>query len=143
MYPMLRRRTFALALAVALLVLPATSLAQSAGDDQYNDPLAGQHGGHSGGGHSGGRHSGSGHSGASTGSTGTSGSGSASTPSPVASTTPSTASAGTSGPQTSAAARKQLPRTGFDVILTVELGMALLLTGMVTQRQLVLRDRRR
>jgi hypothetical protein len=141
MYPMLRRRTFALVLAIALLVLPATSLAQSAGDDQYNDPLAGQ----TGGGHSGTSHSGGGHSGGSKGSTGTSGTsgtGSAATPTPAAAT-PSTSSAASANPQASAAARKQLPRTGFDVILTVEMGLALLLTGVTAQRTLVLRDRRR
>jgi hypothetical protein len=136
MYPMLRSRTFALVLAIAMLVLPATSLAQSAGDDQYNDPLSGQNS------HSGGGHSGGGHSGGSKGSTGTSGSGTAATPAPAASTPSATGATG-SDPQASAASRKQLPRTGFDVILTVEIGLALLLAGVTWQRTLVLRDRRR
>jgi hypothetical protein len=133
MYPMLRSRTFALVLAIAMLVLPATSLAQSAGDDQYNDPLSGQNS------HSGGGHSGGGHSGGSKGSTGTSGSGTAATPAPAASTPSATGAA----PQASAGSRKQLPRTGFDVILTVEIGLALLLAGVTWQRTLVLRERRR
>jgi hypothetical protein len=133
---MLRSRTFALLLALALLVLPATSYAQSAGDDQYQDPLAG-HGGGSG--HSGGR----GSSGSS-GSTGTSG-GSNTAP---ATQSPSTANTSTpttgNSPQATAAqaSGRQLPRTGFDVIVTIELGLAMLLTGLVAQRTIVLRDRR-
>jgi LPXTG-motif cell wall-anchored protein len=39
--PVLRRRLAALA-AAALLAAPATALGQSAGDDQYEDPFAGQ-----------------------------------------------------------------------------------------------------
>src|SRR3954449_10836347 len=39
-YRMLRTRTAALFVSLAMLALPATSLAQSAGDDQYSDPLA-------------------------------------------------------------------------------------------------------
>jgi hypothetical protein len=128
---MLRSRYFALVLALAALAFPATSLAQSAGDDQYQDPLAGQP--------SGGDTS-SGNSGS-----GNSGSGSPSTSPSTPSTAPSTSggSEGTS-PQASAAASSsgELPRTGFDVVLTIELGLALLLTGIVTQRTLVLRDRR-
>jgi hypothetical protein len=123
---MLRSRTFALLLAIAMLALPATSLAQSAGDDQYQDPLAGQTGGN--GGKSG--------SNGSTGSTGSTGS-APSTPAPAAATDPATS--GT--PQASAAQSGTLPRTGFDVVLTIELGLAMLLTGIVAQRMIVLRDR--
>jgi hypothetical protein len=115
-----------LVLAIAMLALPAVSLAQSAGDNQYNDPLAGQHGGS---GHSGSKGSG----------------GSTSTPAPAtapATQTPAATSAGTTGSQQTSAARSQLPRTGFDVILTIELGIALLLTGVVVQRLVVLRERR-
>jgi hypothetical protein len=114
-----------LVLAIAMLALPAVSLAQSAGDDQYNDPLKGRHGG--------------GHSG-STGSTGH-----ASTPPPTtapAAQTPAATSASTPGSQPASTARSRLPRTGFDVILTIELGIAMLLTGVVVQRIVVLRDRR-
>jgi hypothetical protein len=125
---MLRSRTFALLAALAALAFPASSLAQSAGDDQYQDPLAGQgNGGDSG----------------NSGNSGSSGSGTPTTP--AAPTTPP-ASGGSEGtaPQATPAASPsgQLPRTGFDVVLTIELGLALLLTGVVTQRTLVLRDRR-
>lgn len=129
-YRMLRSRYFALVAVIAALAFPAASLAQSAGDDQYQDPLAGQpSGGSSGGSHNSG--SGSGNT----------------TPPATPSTQPATASGGSEGtvPQTSAAASTpsgELPRTGFDVLLTVELGLALLLTGVVAQRTLVLRDRR-
>jgi hypothetical protein len=126
-----RSRTFALLLAIAMLALPASSLAQSAGDDQYQDPLAGQPSGGGGGGNTG-----------NTGSTGNSGStGGGSAPA-----TPSTTAGGAEGssPQASAAQNGsgRLPRTGFDVIITIELGLALLLTGLVAQRVIVLRDRR-
>ena len=40
--PVLRRRLAALA-AAALLAAPTTALGQSAGDDQYEDPFAGDH----------------------------------------------------------------------------------------------------
>jgi hypothetical protein len=39
--PVLRRRLAALA-AAALLATPSAALAQSAGDEQYEDPFAGQ-----------------------------------------------------------------------------------------------------
>lgn len=123
MYRMLRGRTFALVLAVAALALPATALAQSAGDDQYQDPLAGQNGGGNGS---------NGNSGSNSGST-------PSTPAPATGTTP----ASTSTPQGATASSKsrgQLPRTGFDVILTIELGLAMLLTGLVTHRMLMVRE---
>lgn len=121
-YRMVRSRTFALLLAIAILALPASSLAQSAGDDQYQDPLAGQP---SGGGDSG--------KGSSTGSA-------PSVPTPSAATDPATSTT----PQATAAqsATGQLPRTGFDVVVTIELGLALLLSGIVAQRMVVLRDRR-
>jgi hypothetical protein len=117
---MRRGRYFALLLAIAALAFPAASLAQSAGDDQYQDPLAGQPSG---------------------GDNGNSGS----NPAPATPSAPTT-SGGSEGtaPTASAAATPtgELPRTGFDVVLTIELGLALLLTGVVAQRTLVLRDRR-
>jgi hypothetical protein len=122
MYRMLRSRTFALVLTIAMVALPASSLAQSAGDDQYQDPLAGQNGGGKGTG---------GNSGGSEGST-------PSTPAPSSATTP----AASSSQQTTTVARGELPRTGFDVILTIELGLAMLLTGLVAHRMIALRDRR-
>lgn len=134
-YRMLWRRTFAVLLALAMLALPAASYAQSAGDDQYQDPLAGQ-----------GNHTGGGHSGSSTPST------APATSTPSTPSTPTTASTSTStstgattssDPATAAqASNGQLPRTGFDVIVTFELGLAMLLLGLVSHRLLVLRDRR-
>jgi hypothetical protein len=112
----------ALVLAIAMLALPAVGLAQSAGDDQYTDPLAGQHSG----GHSGSKGSG----------------GNASAPPPTTAPATQTPAATTAAAQPASAARGQLPRTGFDVILTIELGIAMLLTGVVVQRIVVLRDRR-
>jgi hypothetical protein len=128
-------------LAIALLAFPATSLAQSAGDNQYQDPLAGQ-GGNSG---SSGHHSGS--SGSGSGGSGSTGSTRSSVPAsaPATATPTSSAGTGTSADPTASgaqAANGQLPRTGFDVILTVELGLAMLLAGLVSHRLLVLRDRR-
>ena len=131
----------ALLAALALFALPGTALAQNAGDDQYSDPLAGQGGG--------GR-SGSVTDGGSSGSSGSSGGGGGG--STVTPTTPTSAgNSGTSGtgtttgtPQTTAAGGSQgeLPRTGFDVIVTIELGLAMLLAGLVSHRMIVLRERR-
>src|SRR3954447_22040609 len=134
---MLRTRTAALFVSLAMLVLPATGLAQSAGDDQYSDPLAGNGGntsGHitnTGGGGGGGSSSGSG------------GGSSSGTP-----TTVPTASSGsgtvtpTTGEAASGTPKGQLPRTGFDVIVSFELGLAMLLAGLVSHRVLALRERR-
>jgi hypothetical protein len=142
-YGMLRSRTLALLAVLAMLALPASSLAQSAGDEQYQDPLGGHVGGGSG-------NSGSGGHTGSKGSSGGSGSGGGGGNVP-ASSTPSTGTSGASAgtpsagtPQATAAqsGKGQLPRTGFDVILTIELGLAMLLTGVVAQRMIVLRDRR-
>src|SRR3954466_9390658 len=47
---MLWRRAFALFLALLALAAPASSFAQNAGQDQYQDPLAGDNGGGSTGG---------------------------------------------------------------------------------------------
>jgi hypothetical protein len=137
---MLVTRTFALLLALAVLALPTTAFAQNAGDDQYSDPLAGQ------GGSSGSVSDGGG--GGSTGSSGGGGGGSTVTP-----TSPtSAANSGTNGvaagtgttPQATAAGGSQgeLPRTGFDVVVTIELGLAMLLSGLVAHRMIVLRERR-
>jgi hypothetical protein len=121
---MVRSRSFALLVAVAALALPASSLAQSAGDDQYSDPLAGQ------------PNTGGDSSSGSSGSTGST----PSAPTPA----PSTSPASTTTPSATAAQSSdgQLPRTGFDVVLTIELGLAMLITGVVAQRMVVLRDRR-
>jgi hypothetical protein len=142
---MLRSRTAALVAALAMLALPATSLAQSAGDDQYQDPLANSGGGNT-----------SGHVTSSTGggssSSGSSssggGGGSSSSSAPSTSSTVPTANSGSTGttPTTGEAAsgtpKGQLPRTGFDVIVSFELGIAMLLAGLVAHRILTLRERR-
>jgi hypothetical protein len=141
---MLWRRAFALFLALLALAAPATSFAQSAGQDQYQDPLAGGDGGSTGGGSTGGGSTGGGSTGG--GSTGTGTTGSGTTGTAPASTTPGTTTG--TGTTTSAAtasgaqAPGQLPNTGFDVIVTFELGVAMLLLGLVSHRLLVLRDRR-
>ena len=138
---MLWRRSFALFVALLALAAPATSFAQSAGQDQYQDPLAGGNGGS--GGSTGGGSTGGGSTGG--GSTSTTGSGTTGTGTAPASTAPgTTAGTGTttSAPTASGAQAGQLPNTGFDVIVTFELGLAMLLLGLVSHRLLVLRDRR-
>ncbi|MEA2420939.1 MAG: hypothetical protein QOF55_38 [Thermoleophilaceae bacterium] len=129
---MLRSRTFALLAAISMLALPGTALAQSAGDDQYQDPLAGQHGGSGGG------------SGSAPSSHTPATPSAPSAPSTPAAAAPTSTGTQASAPQASAAQTTpgQLPRTGFDVVLTVELGLALLLTGIVSQRMLARRERR-
>src|SRR5690242_16496723 len=122
---MLRRRIAPLLVALAALMLPATALAQSAGDDQYTDPLAGTGGGSTSGhiSNSSGS-SGSGSSSSSSGPTtttasnpsGTSPSGSSTASSSSTTTTPKTGEAASGTP------KGQLPRTGFDVLISFELG---------------------
>jgi hypothetical protein len=142
---MLWRRAPALSLALLALAAPASSFAQSAGQDQYQDPLAGSNGGSTHGGSTGrGGSAGNGStSGGSTGSSGSTGTVPTSSPS-SASTTPGATAAGTSATPTASGAQAsgELPRTGFDVIVTFELGLAMLLLGLVSHRLLVLRDRR-
>jgi hypothetical protein len=140
---MLRTRTAALLVSLATLALPATSLAQSAGDDQYTDPLAGSGGGSTSGHIS--NTSGGGGGGSSSGSGSGGGSTSSGTPS-TSSNVPTASSAGTTTPTTGEAAsgtpKGQLPRTGFNVIVSFELGLAMLLAGLVAHRMLALRERR-
>jgi hypothetical protein len=129
----------ALLLAIALLAFPALSLAQSAGDNQYSDPLQGNNGGNSTNGHI------TSTGGGGSGNTSPGGGGGGSTPASSPTTTaqaPTTATTSGSQGSTSATANGELPRTGFDVILTIELGLAMLLSGVVAQRMVVLRDRR-
>jgi hypothetical protein len=139
---MLWRRSFALFLALLALAAPSASFAQSAGQDQYQDPLAGGNGSSRGSvGSTGGGSTGSGSTGS--GSTGSSGSSAPST-APASTATGTTNGTGTTSSPTASGAQAngQLPRTGFDVILTFELGLAMLLVGLVSHRLLVLRDRR-
>ncbi len=145
-YRMLRTRTAALATTLAMLALPATSLAQSAGDDQYQDPLANSGGGSHG--HitnttGGGGSSNSGSSGAGGGSGSSSSSPSTSSNVPTATSASSgTSTTPTTGEAASGTPKGQLPRTGFDVIVSFELGLAMLLAGLVAHRMITLRERR-
>jgi len=92
---------------------PAAATAQSAGDDQYDDPFAGQ-GGNSSSGHS-------------------------SAPQQVAPTsTPAPAPAATAAPAPTAAAAQQdeLPRTGAEPLLIAIAGLALVLAGVALRLRL-------
>jgi hypothetical protein len=135
---MRRSRILAAVVSAGMLALPATSLAQSAGDDQYQDPLA--NGGGSTGGHitntSGGGSGSSGSGGGSTSSGTSSGSSNVPTANAAGTATPTTGEAASGTP------KGQLPRTGFDVIVSFELGIAMLLAGLVAHRMLALRERR-
>ena len=134
---MLRTRALAVIAVLVLSGIPTTAYAQSAGDDQYSDPLAGQGGGSSGSVNDGGNSGGGG--GGSSGSSVT-----PSTPTTTAAGNTGTSGVSGSGQNTTAAggAQGELPRTGFDVIVTIELGLAMLLVGLVAQRLLVLHARR-
>ena len=112
---MTRSRTAASLACALALAAPAAAFAQSAGDDQYQDPLAGQDGG------------GSGDSGGSTGGSGGSG---GATPAPATGdTAPAQPAATTPGASTSAEAADELPRTGGEPLPLVAIGAALLITG--------------
>ena len=144
---MLRARTAALATTLAVLALPATSLAQSAGDDQYQDPLAGSGGSHghitstTGGGGSSSSNSNSGSGGGGGGSSSSSPSTSSNVPT-ASSAANGTTTTPTTGEAASGTPKGQLPRTGFDVIVSFELGLAMFLAGLVAHRMITLRERR-
>ena len=139
---MLRRRTLAFIVSLGMLALPATSFAQSAGDDQYHDPLANS------GGSTNGHTTDTGGGGGSGNSSGSGSGGGGNTPAaPSTSSGSNVPTSGSTGGGTSQATAaqsngKQLPRTGFDVVVTFELGFAMLLVGLVAQRMIVLRERR-
>ena len=99
-------------LAFLAVSLPGAALAQSAGDDQYVDPLNGVTGGGSGSGSSGGSGSGS------AGAAGTAGAGSTS------------AGSGASG----SALPGELARTGMELPLTAGAGVLLLAGGLGLRR---------
>jgi LPXTG-motif cell wall-anchored protein len=110
------RRTTALLAATAALALPASALAQSAGDDQYNDPFAGKH--HSKTTQSGNRGGGGG------------GSGSSAQP-PLSNEPPNPLPNGSSGSQPGAnPSGRQLPATGAESGLIALAGAGLLLAGV-------------
>jgi hypothetical protein len=134
----LRRRTVALATVVAVLALPAAALAQSAGDNQYNDPFGGKSGskhssgGGGGGGGGGGNSSGSSGSGSSAGSSGSgtgTGTSSGSTGS-AAGTSSGTTSSSTGTTSGSSGSGQQLARTGSDTWLVALAGGGFLLAGV-------------
>jgi hypothetical protein len=121
--PMVTRRIAVLVAALALAA-PASAFAQSAGDEQYQDPF-----GDSGSSQSGGDDQSSGSSSGSAGETAQA----APTPAAVA---PATAT------QTRASAAQQLPRTGGDPITPAVAGFWLVLGGVALRARLRLHERR-
>lgn len=108
---------------MAILAAPSAALAQSAGDEQYQDPFGGDD------------------SGQSSDDQGSSSSGSTTAqaaPTPTA--VPAAPSATTA--QTRESAAKQLPRTGGDPITPAVAGFWLVLGGVALRARLRLNDRR-
>jgi LPXTG-motif cell wall-anchored protein len=125
------QRVMALAIA-ALLVAPGTALAQSAGDNQYQDPFGSQGGG---GGQSGGSQGSGGGSGQSGGDQ-SSGSQSSSGQSSDAGSSQSSSSTGTTDAQSSqTTSSRELPRTGGEPGLVALMGAALTLGGVALRRR--------
>lgn len=115
---------------VALLVavaLPGAAIAQSAGEDQYTDPLQGGGGGSSGGGGGGGS-SGGGSGG------GGGGGGGGDAPAQPAQSQTETAPAPTQATPAQADDSGGLPRTGFPVAVLVGAGLILLSGGLALRR---------
>jgi hypothetical protein len=116
------RHRYLIAALVALFVavaLPAAALAQSSGEDQYTDPLAGGGSGSTGGGSSGGG----------------GGGGGSSTPSAPASTPPADTSPAQPQATPAQANRNSLPRTGFPIALLVGSGLIMVGTGLAVRRR--------
>jgi hypothetical protein len=110
---MLSRAALVAAVVVLLglvTVAAPAAWAQSAGDEQYQDPFAGQGSGSSGGGSSGG--------------------GSSSSSAPAAAAPASTPAPAAVASAAAPATRPQLPRTGGDAWLPALAGLALVLAGM-------------
>ena len=120
---MVPRRIAALAVALALIA-PATSFAQSAGDDQYQDPFGGDQGQSQG---------------SDTPDSSSSGDdqGTTTTQAPA----PTAAPEATTTQAVPAAAAAQLPRTGGDVALPAVAGFWLLLGGVALRARVRLDDR--
>jgi hypothetical protein len=121
------------ALAIAgLLAAPGTALAQSAGDNQYQDPFGSQG---SGGGQSGGSQGSGGGSGQSGGDQ-SSGSQSSSGQSSDGGSSQSSSSTGTTDAQTSqTTSSRELPRTGGEPGLIALMGAALTFGGVALRRR--------
>jgi LPXTG-motif cell wall-anchored protein len=119
--PSQRKLFTALLASAALLASPSAALAQSAGDQQYADPLADTPSkGDSGSGNSG-----------SQGNSGNSGSGTQGTTGSGTTATPSQAAPGTPAQPGAAAQGQALPRTGSDGALLLAAGAILLGSGML------------
>jgi hypothetical protein len=123
--PPRRHRLIALTAAIALAA-PATAFAQSAGDEQYQDPFGGDD-----------QQQSSGDQGSSSGSAGSA----QATPTPAPAPAPATPSSSGAAPAASAAAQ-QLPRTGGDPITPAVAGFWLLLGGVALRARIRLNDRR-
>jgi hypothetical protein len=108
-----------LALAALVVALPAAAVAQDAGSNQYQDPLAGEPGSGGSGGGGGGSGGGGGNGGGGGGNAGTSGGGD----------TQQVQSESGSGTQ-AAQAEGQLPATGVDAWLLAFTGVGLLAVGV-------------
>jgi hypothetical protein len=111
----------ALVALLAAVALPAVALAQSSGEDQYTDPLAGGGSGSSGGGSSGGGSGGGG-----------GGGGSAPAQPAASSANPTPAPKAAAAP---AAKSDGLPRTGFPVALLLGSGLIMVGTGLAVRRR--------
>jgi hypothetical protein len=105
----------------AFVAVPAVAIAQSAGEDQYTDPLQG---GGAGGGNGGGGSSGGGGGGGG-------GGGSAPTTQAQSDTAPA---ADTTKPAQADDSGGGLPRTGFPIAILLGSGMILLSTGLALRR---------
>lgn len=119
----MRSRGPALVAAILALAAPGAALAQSAGDDQYRDPFAGEEqppsqGGDSGGGNSGGSTGG--------GSTGGGGGTTTSGTVPVAPVSTTTEPVATTG--------ATLPRTGLPALILTAVGLSLIAGGFGIRR---------
>lgn len=124
---MVHRRILAALASAAVLAAPAPALAQSAGDDQYQDPFGGNSGG------SGGGSGGSGSQAPST----------PSTPAPAPSTpVPAASPAATTAQATAADPGRELPYTGspVDALLLAAAGGTLLASGLTLRVRLRDRD---
>jgi LPXTG-motif cell wall-anchored protein len=101
-----RAAVFATVLALFVAAAPA-AWAQSAGDEQYQDPFSGQSGGSSGGGTS-----------------------ESQAPAPAATPAPAPTAAPAPAATTAAAPQPQLPRTGAETLLTALAGVGLVMAGI-------------
>jgi len=125
-----RRRLAVLVAAAALLAAPAPALAQSAGDEQYEDPFAGQN------------DNGGGNESQQPAATATPAP-AQQAPAPAATAAPSTGAAPAASGSTSvapASGQAELPRTGLDTAPLIVLGTVLLASGVALRVRL--RERR-